>query len=504
MALQERTDLAEGLNVCRIVTGLWQVADQERLLGKSLPLDPSAHALLDYARDGFNSFDMADHYGTAEEIVGAYLSKSGPVRAEKRLDLQVFTKWVPKPGPITKESVQEGVDTSLKRLGVQCIDLLQFHWWDYSNPGYLDAFFFLKEMQDEGKILHIGLTNFDTAHLRIVLQSGIRVVSNQICFSLLDTRAAHEMGDLCTEFGVKILAFGTVAGGLLSERWLGKPEPGPAELVTWSQAKYKRFCDCFGGWHLLQELLGVLKGIGDKHSVPIAVIAARWVLQQRAVAAVIIGARLGEREHRAANRLIFSISLDADDLAAIAKIHERAQPIPGDCGDEYRKPPFLTASGDLSHHVSSFPSVFDLKDLGHCRKVLTSGTKWEDIASFSRAVRRGRRIYVSGTTATHGTLAVAPRDPRAQMTFALDKVEASVRALGGSIDDIVRTRVYVRNLEDWEAVAREHGRFFRASAMRPANTLVQAALVGDEYLVEVEADAEVEMEEQAAKRSKLL
>jgi aryl-alcohol dehydrogenase-like predicted oxidoreductase/enamine deaminase RidA (YjgF/YER057c/UK114 family) len=494
------------------VTGLWQVADQERLQGR--PLDPAASAryVLSYAQAGCTSFDMADHYGSAEEILGSYLADgTGPILEEERVGVQVFTKYCPKPGPITREIVQEGVGASLHRLGVECIDLLQFHWWDYSNPGYVDALLYIQEMQQAGQIKHIGLTNFDTAHLRVVLSLGIKIVSNQCCFSLLDTRACHEMGELCAAHGVSLLAFGTVAGGFLSEAWMGKPEPTAEECVTWSQSKYKRFVDAFGGWALLQRLLAVLKAVADKHGVGITQVGARWVLQQRAVAAVIIGARLGERNHCAANRKVFGIILDEADLCAIAAVLAQAQRIPGDCGDEYRKAPFLTATGDLSDHLNSFPSPFAVRDCseergqagavdmasqdakgGAAKLAVSSGTSWEGIASFSRAVRRGKRIYVSGTTATHGDIAVGVGNAAAQTTFTLDKVEASVRALGGTVTDIVRTRVYVRNLTDWEPAAREHGRFFADCPMHPANTLVQAGLVGDEYLVEIEADAELD------------
>merc|ERR1711957_751772 len=193
--------------------------------------------------------------------------------------------------------------------------------------------------------------------------------------------------------------------------------------------------------------------------------------------------------------------LEADDLKAINAVLDRSNSIPGDCGDEYRKPPFLTASGDLSHHVSSFPSCFKVKKAeestqkgpqkGH-KSVAMSGTVWEDIAGFSRAVRRGNRILVSGTTATHGTLAIGPSDAQAQACFVLDKIESSVQALGGQLSDIVRTRIYVKTLADWEVVAREHGKRFESVEFKPVNTLVQAGLVGDEYLVEMECEAEVQ------------
>jgi enamine deaminase RidA (YjgF/YER057c/UK114 family) len=123
------------------------------------------------------------------------------------------------------------------------------------------------------------------------------------------------------------------------------------------------------------------------------------------------------------------------------------------------------------------------------RESVSSGTVWEDLAGYARAVRVGDRILVSGTTAT-GPEGVAGRgDPAAQTQFILDKIEAAIRQLGGTLRDIVRTRIYLRNVADWEAVARVHGERF--GAIRPANTLVEAKLVGEEYLVEIEAEAVV-------------
>jgi enamine deaminase RidA (YjgF/YER057c/UK114 family) len=109
-------------------------------------------------------------------------------------------------------------------------------------------------------------------------------------------------------------------------------------------------------------------------------------------------------------------------------------------------------------------------------------------AGYSRAVREGDRILVSGTTATHcEDRCVAPGDAGAQTTYILDKIAASLKALGRGLEDVVRTRIFVRDTADWEAVSRAHGRF--SGVIWPANTLVAvAALVGD-YEVEIEAEA---------------
>ncbi len=121
------------------------------------------------------------------------------------------------------------------------------------------------------------------------------------------------------------------------------------------------------------------------------------------------------------------------------------------------------------------------------RSFVSSGTRWEQLAGYARAVRIGDRILVSGTTATDAQGQVVGEDAAAQTRFALDKIERAIARLGGTLRDVVRTRIYVRNMADWEAVARVHGERF--AAIRPANTLVQAQLVGEHYLVEIEAEA---------------
>ncbi len=473
-------ELAPGLTICRALTGLWQIADLERD-GKNIDLEPAALAMNAYATAGFTTFDMADHYGSAEEISGVFNTNYSKGKA------QLFTKWVPKPGATTKEDVKKAVSLALSRLQSEQIDLMQFHAWNYAHPAWLDCLFWLQELKQEGLIKHIGLTNFDTAHLQIVVNSGIEVITNQVCYSLLDQRAGSKMTALCLKHNVKLLAFGTVAGGFLSEKWLGKSEPSLNESLTWSQMKYKRFIDAAGGWGKFQSLLKSLDSIAKKYNVSIANIASKYMLDQPAVAGVIIGARLGKSEHIMENEKLFSFQLDKESNDLIARSISGLTMIPGDCGDEYRKPPFLTASGDLSHHVESFPAPYPSYAGSDGRTKALSGTVWEDLAGFSRAVKKGNRILVSGTTATHGPKAIGGNDPAAQAHFVIDKIEGAIQSLGGTLDQVVRTRIFIRNINDWEPIARAHGERFKD--IQPVNTMVKAELIGEEYLVEMEAEA---------------
>jgi aryl-alcohol dehydrogenase-like predicted oxidoreductase/enamine deaminase RidA (YjgF/YER057c/UK114 family) len=479
--------LSGGLRIRRLITGLWQMADQERD-GRPFDLDKAAEELAAYARAGFDTFDMADHYGSAEIVAGMV---HRAMRQAGETPPVILTKWCPPPGPMTLDVVRAGVETSLRRLDMPCVDILQFHWWRYESPEYLDALTHLMRLREEGLIREIGLTNFDAAHLHMVLKHGIKVATNQVCFSLLDRRAAGALSKVAATEGVRLLAFGTLCGGFLSDRWVGATEP--ADIADWSRMKYKRFVDAAGGWRQFQALLATLAPIARKHGVSVSNLASRWVLDHGAVAATIIGARLGENEHRADNLAVFDVALDAGDRAEISAATDALTPISGDCGDEYRKPPFLTASGDLSHHLDALPPVFPVSTVPSrpARIRVLSGSVWEAKAGFSRAVRIGERILISGTTATdtHGN-PVCLGDPEGQTVYILDKILAAVSSLGGKPEDIVRTRIYVADATMWEPVSAVHARYF--GAVLPANTLVEVSRLVGPYAVEIEAEAIVD------------
>jgi aryl-alcohol dehydrogenase-like predicted oxidoreductase len=315
---------------------MWQVSGAHGHIDPSRAVDE----MFVYHEAGFTTWDLADHYGPAEDFIGEFRREFAARYSEDRLaEIQAFTKWVPRPGRMTRRVVEDAIGISLARMRVRSLDLLQFHWWDYGDKGYLDALKHLSDLQHEGKIRHLALTNFDTERLQTIAEHGIRIVSNQVQYSLVDRRPESRMLAFCRENGIALLTYGTVLGGLLSEKCLGRPEPRRAELNTASLQKYKNMIDAWGGWPLFQELLAALKCIADKHQVSIANVGVRTILDRPAVAGVIVGTRLGVAQHINDNARAFALSLDAEDHANIDAVLAKSRDLMnviGDCGDEYR------------------------------------------------------------------------------------------------------------------------------------------------------------------------
>jgi aryl-alcohol dehydrogenase-like predicted oxidoreductase len=331
-----RFALTPDLSICRILNGMWQVSGAH---GHIEPARAVAE-MFDYHDAGFTTWDLADHYGPAEDFVGEFRRKFAERYGRDRLgEVQAFTKWVPSPGPMTRAVVERAVEVSRRRMETDVIDLLQFHWWDYDDPRYLDALKHLADLCTAGKIRHLALTNFDTERMRTIADAGIRILSNQVQFSLVDRRPERQMSAFCREHGIVLLTYGTVLGGMLAETYLGRPEPRRSELNTASLMKYRNMIEAWSGWGLFQELLAALKPIAERHGASIANVGARYVLDRPAVAGVILGTRLGVAEHRADNARVFDFAVDAADHARIDTVLAKGRDlfaIIGDCGAEYR------------------------------------------------------------------------------------------------------------------------------------------------------------------------
>ena len=267
--------------------------------------DDAAGDMIAFADAGITTFDCADIYTGVEDMIGEFRQRYRLARGAEALSrIHVHTKFVPDLDMlprISKAYVESVIDRSLKRLRMERLDLVQFHWWDYAAPRYLEAAAHLVDLQRAGKIDRIGATNFDTDHMLALIESGVPLVSMQVQYSLLDSRPAKRMADAAQAHGVSLLCYGTVAGGFLSDTWLGKPEPAMG-FENRSLTKYKLVIDDFGGWDLLQALLRTLRAIADRHGSDIATVASAAMLTRPAVAGVIVGAR--NASHLAANLAI--------------------------------------------------------------------------------------------------------------------------------------------------------------------------------------------------------
>jgi aryl-alcohol dehydrogenase-like predicted oxidoreductase len=320
-----RAQLAPGYTVSWLLKGGWQLA------GGHGPIDPAA-ALDDMDRfvdAGITTFDCADIYTGVEALIGEWLKRRG---ARGTVPVQVHTKYVPDLDRLPTHSradVVRGIDRSLARLGVDRLDLVQLHWWDYDVPGYVDAAAWLDELRRAGKIRHLGLTNFDQQRLGEIIAAGIPVVSHQVQYSVIDRRPGDGMAAHCGGNGIGLLCYGALAGGFLSDRYRGRAEPA-LPLENRSLQKYRLIINEFGGWDAFQDMLAALGTVAARHGAGIGTVALRWVLDQPGVSGVIVGAR--HAQHLDQLKEVSRLALDDEDRAIIARVQSASS---GPKGDTY-------------------------------------------------------------------------------------------------------------------------------------------------------------------------
>lgn len=317
----ESLNLRPGHAISRVIKGGWQLAGDHGEVDRQTAI-ADMESFLDA---GVTTFDCADIYKGVEEMIGSFIAnvrnRHGAQAADKVI---VHTKLVPdlaRLADIRPEEIETIIDRSLKRLQLEKLHLVQFFWWDMQIGNPVAALEILKRCQEKGKIGNLGVTNWDRGEAACFVDAGFDIVSAQIQYSLLDRRPTHGFDAWAAQNDIQFLCYGTLAGGFLTDRWLGKPDPG-FEFGNRSLVKYRLIIDEFGPWSLFQELLAALKTVGDRHGVGLSAVATRWVLDQPQVAAAIVGARYAR--HLPMTLETFAFRLDDDDLRAIGRILDRA------------------------------------------------------------------------------------------------------------------------------------------------------------------------------------
>ncbi len=315
----DTVELAPGYRVSRLLKGGWQLSEgHSRATGDA---DRAIDDMIAFADAGMTGFDCADIYTGVEVLIGRFRERYRRERGREAVDrIKIHTKFVPDWSALARVDrayVEATIDRSRQRLGQDRLDLVQFHWWNYEVPRLVETAHYLVELQRAGKIDRLGGTNFDTPHTAALVEAGVKLVSMQVQYSLLDARPENGLVALAARHRIGLLCYGALAGGFIGERWLGAPEPiGPLE--NRSLTKYKLIIDEFGGWDLFQALLRALKRIADKHRVGIGAVAVRHVLDRPQVAGVIVGAR--SVQHLADTLGADRLRLDPDDRGAIGAI----------------------------------------------------------------------------------------------------------------------------------------------------------------------------------------
>jgi aryl-alcohol dehydrogenase-like predicted oxidoreductase len=326
LASVRRVHLAPGYSISRLLKGGWQLAGGHGAIDPAAALDDMDR----FVHAGITTFDCADIYTGVEALIGEWLKRrrlSGGAVA-----VQIHTKYVPDLDRLPTHSrtdVVRGIDRSLARLGVDRLDLVQLHWWDYEVPGYVDAAAWLDELRRAGKIRYVGLTNFDQPRLEEILAAGIPVISHQVQYSVLDRRPANGLAARSARDGIGLLCYGALAGGFLSERYRRAPDPTPP-LENRSLVKYRLIIEEFGGWDRFQLMLAALGDVATRHGVGLGAVAMRWVLDQPGVSGIVLGARHARYLDQAIHACGFA--LDDDDRAAIRRVQAASS---GPSGDVY-------------------------------------------------------------------------------------------------------------------------------------------------------------------------
>ncbi|MFK7993966.1 MAG: aldo/keto reductase [Granulosicoccus sp.] len=321
-----RTELRPGYSISRIIKGGWQLAGGHGTFDRRQAIAD----MVTFVDNGITTFDCADIYTGVESMIGDAI---GELKKRQAFDtdkhIQVHTKLVPdlnKLTTITHDELETIIDRSLKRLKLERLHLVQFYWWDLTLGSPLESLEVLKQLQKKGKIRYLGCTNWDQYAMQGFVDQGFDMVSAQVQYSLLDHRPKGEFSEWCNKNKLQILCYGVLAGGFLTNAWLGKANPG-FDFENRSLIKYRLIIEDVGGWDLFQQLLHVLEAIAQEYGVSLSAVATRYMLDRSDVAAVIIGAKTAS--HIKETLSAVSLVLSDADIHAIETVLSCRTDLPG-------------------------------------------------------------------------------------------------------------------------------------------------------------------------------
>ncbi len=332
--MEQKLKFSNGYTCNRVINGCWQLSAEHCLQGQ-LDFEDAMHAFHALVERGFTTFDCADIYTGVEEFIGKFVLELKRSHNYSHDLIQIHTKYVPDLKDLANVDfayTEKVIDRSLERLHRETLDLVQFHWWDWDVPGYMETIEDLYKLQKKGKILNIGMCNFDTKHLKEVVDAGFCPVSNQTQYSVFDRRPEKQLLQYSKEHDIKSFCYGTLSGGFLSEKWIGKEfNPENRSLV-----KYQQVIEDTLGWDGFQKILLLLQDIANKHGVSIANVATQYILTRPSVGACMVGVR--NSKHVESNVKIFSFDLDEDDLSQIENFVKKYPILEGDPFELERAP----------------------------------------------------------------------------------------------------------------------------------------------------------------------
>lgn len=325
-SLMEHYPLSSHLTIPRIILGTWQLAPGHHQEQRDLVDD----VITSYLQHGVTMLTTTNIYNGVEKELGHYLAKHEQDFSNHALPRpQIATALASLPAELVQIELKDMlylVDSALRRLQVDCIDLYQYFCWDMDIATYIRIGEYLKEAKQAGKIKEIGVLNVDTTCLKALLEHGIPIVSNQVQYSVLDRRAEKALLSYCQQHHVGVLAYGTMAGGFLSEHYLN--QESLVKTKNLSLKKYTQIIEQAGGWQVFQQALHRLGDIAAQHAVSIAQLVCSYTLHQPGVAAILLGA--SDTKYLLSNIAIATIQLSTEDLATIRSAIEMLKILEGD------------------------------------------------------------------------------------------------------------------------------------------------------------------------------